>query len=345
MRAAEKQYRDHLFSEAGIEMYLAALRECRSAIATLLGIDTPAGVSLLANSTAALQLLLSTIGASLAQGATILISDQEHPCVLHPLKMLAARGVQIDEVEASSAPELLSSIKERVRRKRPACVILSHVSYKNGRILPVAEAGVILAREAIPYIVDGAQAFGHIPVDIPAMHASAYVFSGHKWIGGPWGTGGLWTSEEFAVSNRFTLSHWTEEHDPPVGGRYEGGTMDYGLLVGFAEACRQAQTNAMERLQPLTNTHSEIRRRLDGILPEADTSWRDGHAPGIISYLMPPRLDSWTLAARMLGNHGVAVKPFRPPERPDAIRISYSANTSITEIERLAAALRAEAAG
>jgi L-cysteine/cystine lyase len=343
MRAAEEEYREHLFSEVGIEMYLAALRECRSAVAALLGIDTPAGVSLLANSTTALQLLLSAIGAPLASGATILISDQEHPCVTRPLEMLASRGVEIVTIDASSASELLATIEEQVGRRPPACVILSQVSYKNGRILPVEEAGAILAREATPYIVDGAQAFGHIPIDIPAMRASAYVFSGHKWIGGPWGTGGLWASEEFAASNRFTLSHWTEERDPPAGGRYEGGTINYALLAGFAEACRQAQTNATERLQTLTGTQSEIRRRLDGILSEADPLWRDGHAPGIISYLMPSRLNSVTLAERMLKDHGVAVKPFRPPERPNAIRISYSPSTSLQEIGRLASALTVEA--
>jgi L-cysteine/cystine lyase len=344
MRAAEEEYREHLFSEAGIEMYLAALRECRSAIATLLGVATPAGVSLLANSTTALQILLSAIGASLVRGARILTSDQEHPCVLHPLKMLAARGAEIVTMEASSAADLLSRIEDQVGTKRPAYVILSQVSYKNGRVLPVEEAGAILAREEIPYIVDGAQAFGHIAVDIPAMRASAYAFSGHKWIGGPWGTGGLWTSEEFAARNRFTLSHRTEGRNPSAGGRYEGGTMNYSLIAGLTEACRHAEANRTERHQNLTNTQSAIRDRLDGILHEADRSWRDGHAPGIMSYLMRTRLNSWTLAARMLENHSVAVKPFRPPERPDAIRISYSPSTSFAEIQRLAAALRVEAA-
>ena len=350
IRAAQEEYRDQLFSETGIEMYYAALQECRSAVATLLGVAAPAGVSLLANATTALQILLSALGASLAPGATILTSDQEHPCVVRPLEMLAARGAEIitiATITASSAAELLSRIEAQVRAKRPACVILSHVSYKNGRIIPVAEAGAILAREGIPYIVDGAQAFGHIAVDVPAMGAWAYVFSGHKWIGGPWGTGGLWTTEEFAARNRFTLSNWTDERDPPAGGRYEGGTMNYALLAGLAEACRQAQANREERFRVLTNMQSEIHRRLDGILPadlpDADSAWTDGHAPGIIAYRMPLRLNSWTLAARMLEKHGVAVKPFRPPERPDAIRISYSPSTSLAEIERLANALRTEA--
>lgn len=355
MRAAEKDYRAQLFSEAGVEMYYAALDECRAAIADLLGVATPAGVSLLLNATTAVQILLSALGAALAPGETIITSDQEHPCVVRPLNMLAARGIRIVALAASSATDWLSRIEEQVRAQRPAFVMLSHVSYKNGRVLPVTEIGAILAREAIPYIIDGAQALSHIAVDVPATRAWAYVFSGHKWIRGPWGTGGLWTSEQFAAHNRFTLGNWTNEHDPPAGGRYEGGTMSYALLAGLAEACRRTRATLPARIRDLRRVQTAIRRRLDGIYPDADppdadpsaadAAWPNGHAPGIIAYRMRPPLDSWTLAGRMLRNHGVAIKPFRPPERPDAIRISYTPGTSRAAIERLATALRSEAAG
>jgi selenocysteine lyase/cysteine desulfurase len=343
MRAAEAEYRAQLFSEAGIEMYYATLRECRSAVADLLGVAGPGGISLVANATTALQILLSALGASLAPGATVLTSDQEHPSVVRPLNMLAARGVEIITIAAASAAEMLARVEEQMRAQRPALVILSHVSYKNGRILPVVEIGALLARDAIPYIVDGAQALGHITVDVPAMRAWAYVFSGHKWIGGPWGTGGLWTSEQLAGHNRFTLSNWAYERDPPDGGRYEGGTMNYALIAGLAEVCRQAGAALSRRMRGLSRTRTAIRKRLEGIFPDADATWQDGHAPGIVAYLMQPALDSWTLAARMLRNHGVAIKPFRPPERPDAIRISYAPSTPIVEVERLAMALRTEA--
>jgi selenocysteine lyase/cysteine desulfurase len=343
MRTAEKAYRTQLFSEAGIESYCAALEECRRAIANLMGLATPAGISILANASTAIQILLSGLGASLRSGDTIITSDQEHPCVTRPISMLAARGVAIVTLTAASGSELLTQIVDHVRARRPALVILSHVSYKNGRILPVAEIGAILAREAIPYIVDGAQALGHIAVDISAIGAGAYVFSGHKWIRGPWGTGGLWMSEQLAARNRVTLSNWTDEADPSAGGRYEGGTMSYALLAGLSEACRQASSSLAERIGELERLRDAIRRKLDGTLGDADPGWSDARAPGIISYPMRPPLNSWTLAARMQRNHGVAIKPFHPPEQPDAIRISYAAGTSHRAIERLAIAFRKEA--
>jgi selenocysteine lyase/cysteine desulfurase len=190
----------------------------------------------------------------------------------------------------------------------------------------------------------GPQALGHIAVDIPAIRAGAYVFSWHKWIRGPRGTGGLWTSEQFAARNRVTLSNWTDEADLSAGGRYEGGTVSYALLAGLSEACRRASGSLAERICELERLRDAIRRKLDGILADADPEWFDGRAPGIISYLMRPPLNSWTLAARMQRNHAAAIKPFHPPEQPDAIRISYAAGTSQRAIERLASALRKEAA-
>src|SRR5438876_8170850 len=77
MRAAEADYRDHLFSEAGVELYLSAALECRTAIASLLGLASPAGISLMSNATTAIQIVLTTLGATLKPGDSIITSDQE----------------------------------------------------------------------------------------------------------------------------------------------------------------------------------------------------------------------------------------------------------------------------
>jgi selenocysteine lyase/cysteine desulfurase len=347
IRKAAAEYREWLFSEAGIERYYAMARECRGALARLLGLASPAGISILPSATTAVHIVLSALGAELKAGDSILTSDQEHPCVMRPLRTLERRGAGIIAIGASSAAEFLERISDRIRARRPAFAILSHVSYKDGRVLPVEDTGLLLAGHAIPFIVDGAQAFGHIPTNLTAMRADAYIFSGHKWVGGPWGTGGLWASDRFVTHDRFTLSNWEDDRNPADGGRYEGGTMNYAILAGLAEACRHAQANRDERSQALTRSRNEIRDRIGAVFSapdqDADRLWRGPHAPGIVARLMSPRLNSWTLAARLLERHRVAVKPFRPPERPDAIRISTSPATTIEEIELLALALRSEA--
>lgn len=334
MRTAEREYDDFLFSEAGVEMYYTMLAECRRAAAAVMGLAGPHGVSLLAGASSAVQLALSALGAALAPGDLVLTSDQEHPCVTRPLNLLARKGIDVAEIEAGSEAEFLERIGALVAKRRPGFVVLSHVSYKNGRILPVAEVGAMLAPLEIPYIVDGAQAFGHIVTDVPATQAWVYIFSGHKWLGGPWGTGGLWTSAKFASNNPLTLSSWEDEADPPAGGRYEGGTMNYAVLAGLAEACRNYVREREDRFAALSRLRVEIARGLDLLYQSAGAAWSGRAAPGILAYLMP-KVNSWVLARQVLDRYGVAIKPFRPPERPDAIRISFLPTTSAGDIELL----------
>jgi L-cysteine/cystine lyase len=342
MRAAETEYRDYLFSEAGVELYLSAALECRTAIAQLLGFASPAGISLMSNATTAIQIVLTALGATLQPGDSIITSDQEHPCVVNPLNTLARRGAQVIAIDEDSEQNFLSRISDEIRRRRPAFAILSQVSYKNGQMLPVESIGEILAHAEIPYIVDGSQALGHIPVDVPASRAWAYIFSGHKWLGGPWGTGGLWTSERFATHNRVTLSNWNDDRDPTSGGRYESGTMSYATMIGLTAACDDFAMRHADRIDKLARLRAEIVTRLDGLYPLADTLWKDRHAPGILACLMPPGRNSWTLAEHLLERHAAAVKPFRPPEVPDAIRISCSPSTTAEEVDLLIGAIRVE---
>ncbi len=355
MRAAETEYRDFLFSEAGVDRYMTGLVECRSAVARVLGIGSPAGISLMNNATTAIQLVLTALGATLKPGDSIITSDQEHPCVVRPLNMLAKRGARVVAIAAESEEEFLTRFNATLRQQHPSFVILSQVSYKNGRILPIGRIGEILARTDIPYIVDGSQAFGHIPIDVPATHAWVYIFSGHKWLGGPWGTGGLWNSERFAALNAITLSNWQgagesasrgqneEQCDPASGGRYEGGTMSYASFIGLDAACREYEAREQERFETLAAHRNAIIARLDHSYCLADSSWDGPHAPGILALPMPPHLHSWTFAEFMLEKYGVAVKPFRPPETPDAIRVSCSPATTPEEIDLLIQALNTEA--
>jgi selenocysteine lyase/cysteine desulfurase len=340
VHAAEREYAGHLFSEDGVAMYLAALAECRAAVGAILGLGDGRGISLMANATTAVQMVLSALGAPLQPRDVVVTSDQEHPCVVRPLNLLAQRGIEIAALAADSPAGILERLDGILRRRHPAFVIMSHVSYKNGHILPVNEIGAMLAPQGIPFIIDGAQAFAHIPVNPAAAAAWAYIFSGHKWLGGPWGTGGLWTNEAFAARNRFMLSNWEHDSDAPDGGRYEGGTMNYASIAGFIEACHLHRAKAKHRFDLLTRKRAEINLRLEGIFASAAAQWNGANAPGILAWLMPPGIESARFAAQILKRHRVAVKPFRPPEFPDAIRVSFSTATTVEEIELLAVAMR-----
>jgi selenocysteine lyase/cysteine desulfurase len=345
MREADAEFAGMLYSEAGVPHYYAIVTEARRAAAALLGVDGPGGISLNSNASMGVNLALSVIGATLKAGDIVVTSDQEHPCVVLPLRMLARlRGVEIVALAADSAANFIAQMRTAIAR-RPALVILSHVSYKNGRILPVEEIGKLLAEHEIPYIVDGAQAVGQLRVYVPATRAWAYIFAGHKWLGGPMGTGGIWTGPDFVRRNDSIPTIWDEAAAPPNGGRFECGTMNIGLIAGLAEACHSCLTALDDRIATFARMRTRVTDQIDGVWTNASAQWDGPCAPGIVTYLMPPGIHSWEVAAEILARRDVAVKPFRPEECIDAIRVSFSPLTTDDEIERLLHAIADYATG
>jgi len=333
----DREYAGLLFSEAGIEMYHAMFSECRSAVAALLG-TSEAGVSLLSNSSTAINLAISIAGAMLKPGDVVLTSDQEHPCVRRPLARLEERGIEVATIPATSPAEFLEKTRAIANRRRPALAVLSHVSYLNGRILPVEEAGQIFAEHETPYVVDGAQALGHVTVDVPATRAWAYAFTGHKWLCGPMGTGGLWTSTEFLRCNPLA---WSGGGEGSGAGPLESGTLNCALFAGLAQACRMRREEFSSCVDRLRELSGQIGRRLDEISLGSRTTWDGPHAPGILAYSLPPAVSGERLSDAAQGQYGVVIKPFRPPEEPNGFRISCSPWTEPREIELLLEAMRA----
>lgn len=340
VKAVEREYARLLFSEDGIRMYEAVLAECRRAAGALLGAGGTGGVSLLPNSSTALNLALSSLGATLKPGDVVLTSDQEHPAVEWPLDRLAARGIGIERIAAASPAEFLERVDALATTRRPAFAVFSHVSYKSGRVLPVEEAGRIFAERAVPYIVDGAQALGQVAIDVRATKACAYAFTGHKWLFGPMGTGGLWTSDEFLRANPLAWAGYAR-----LGGAaLENGTINCALFAGLAEACSACAGEFSARVEKMRRTGSKISRGLDGLYHRAAGRWDGPLAPGILAYALDGGVSGAELAEAALRRYRVAIKPFRPPIEANGFRISFSPWTTEREIDSLLTAMRALAA-
>ncbi|MGZ3511333.1 MAG: aminotransferase class V-fold PLP-dependent enzyme [Candidatus Binataceae bacterium] len=339
VRAADREFAGLLYSEDGVRRLDAGLEQARLAACALIGAGESGGVSLQANSSTALNLAISILGATLHSGELALTTDQEHPCVTWPLARLAARGIEVTTIAADSPAEFLENLRVLARRQRPGFAVFSHVSCKDGRVLPVEEAGAILAQQEIPYIVDGAQALGQVGVDVAQIEAWAYTFVGHKWLFGPMGTGGLWASERFLRAN--TLA-WTG----PVGiirkggGELESGTLNYAACAGMTEALRTCAEEFSARVETLTRLHARIGGLLDRLYENTASKWDGPHAPGILAYALPPSVRSEELADAALARFGVAVKPLRPPYEPNGFRVTFSPWTTDEEVELLGEAMR-----
>jgi len=174
---------------------------------------------------------------------------------------------------------------------------------------------------------------------VARIEAWACAFTGHKWLFGPMGTGGLWTDERFMRAN---ILAWTGPMGfvRKGGGELESGTVNCALFAGMAEALRTCAEEFPSRVETLMRLRARIAGFLDGLYENTSSKWDGPHAPGILAYGLPSEVRSEELAEAAMRRFGVAIKPLRPPHEPNGFRVTFSPWTTDDEIELLSEAMR-----
>ena len=90
-----------------------------------------------------------------------------------------------------------------------------HISSEQGMILPVKELCSLARENGILSVIDGAQATGHIPIDVREIGCDAYYSSPHKWLMAPAGNGFLYVKETLIDEVWTTLAstQWNNHED------------------------------------------------------------------------------------------------------------------------------------
>lgn len=184
-------------SPEGLTLRMAVQRRARRAAARAIGADEDE-VALMENTTEGINVVLN--GLPWRSGDEVVTCSLEHPSVLLPLYALRERhGVAVrivplgaDEPDGEAAARFRAALGPRTR-----LVAVSHVSYANGRRLPVREIAAAARAAGVPVLLDGAQAVGHVPVSVQELGCDFYAFPGHKWLLGPDGTAGLYVRRDW----------------------------------------------------------------------------------------------------------------------------------------------------
>jgi len=239
-----------------------AYARAREAAARLVNAN-PTDIALTQNTTQGMNLGIFAL--DWEECAEVVSSRFEHPGTLVPLHGLQRRhGVRLKLLDPPVTPEKVE--KEMTPRTR--LVVLSHVDWTTGEVLPLEEICALARDRSIPTLVDGAQSIGNISVDIPATGADMYAFTGHKWVLGPEGMGAFYVRpglEVWSTSLGYdSLSEPTEfraeggywEYVYDGARRFEASTMSPALAAGFAQAANTAYQRGAEGF-------AEIRRRAD----------------------------------------------------------------------------------
>ncbi len=116
----------------------------------------------------------------------------EHHSNIVPWQMICGeKGAQLKVLPITNEGELKLDLLDSLITSRTKIVAVAHVSNALGTVNPVATIIERAHARGIPVLVDGAQAVAHMPVDVQALGADFYAFSGHKLFG-PTGIGVLW---------------------------------------------------------------------------------------------------------------------------------------------------------
>lgn len=211
------------------------------------------------NVTEAINLVAYSWGrANVNPGDAVLITQMEHHANIVPWQVLCReRGASLRYLEVDEQGELsLEQLDAELARGDVRLVAFAHVSNVLGTINPVAKMTARVRAAGAVSLVDGAQAVPHMPVDLEALGADFYAWTGHKALG-PTGIGVLHGGEELLdamepfltggdmiASVDFQRATWNE-----LPYKFEAGTPPIAEAVGLGAAVEYLDGLGMERVR------------------------------------------------------------------------------------------------
>ena len=325
------EFKRYLYSDAGIEWYRHKVHECREKVGRLLHVSDLSSIAFITNASTAHYLLLSSL--KWEPGDTILTTTHENPSIMRQLRALERQGIHVHAVRPTSPQTFLHVLEEQFNRPRVNAIVMSHVSHVDGRVFPIHDVASLARARRCPVIIDGAQAVGHIPVDLNVLDFDGYFFTGHKWCEGPLGTGAMVVRERFFAHPRYRGIE--EEHGGSPARSFEIGTHNVGLIAGLAKACEHRRQQGLETY-PLPDVREAVKKRLGGTRRCRFMEWAGPHAPNILTFTGPSDLDHGRLANRLTSEFGIIVKPFvdYPVDETPAIRLSWSSTMNLHDRQK-----------
>ena len=308
-------------------------------------------------------------------GDEVIVSAMEHHSNIVPWQLQAERkGIIVKVIPITDEGILLVDEYEKLFTPKTKIVSVAHVSNVLGTINPVADIIRIAHDHGVPVLIDGAQSVPHMPVDVQALDADFYCFSGHK-VYGPTGIGVLYGKREWLdrlppyqgggeMIGTVSFEHTTFNQLPY---KFEAGTPNYVGATGLAAALEYVSNIGMQAIAayeaeltqyalrqmiqipgmkifgPLVNPQSSI---VNCQLSQQDGSEVQCSRGSVISFLVGNihHLDMGTLLDRL----GIAVRTGHHCAEPlmhrlgieGTLRASFALYNTLEEVDALVAGIK-----
>jgi cysteine desulfurase/selenocysteine lyase len=227
------------------ERATTAYEAARAKAARLINAPEPAEIVFVRNATEAINLVAYSWGRHhIGRGDSIVLTEMEHHANLVPWQLVVQeKDGDLEFVPVSDDGLLQLEVYEVLLHLRPKLVAFTHVSNMLGTINPVREMTEMAHAAGALVLIDGAQAVPHMPVDVQALGADFYVFSGHKMLG-PTGSGALWARRELleamppfmAGGDMIREVHLRRSDWNEIPYKFEAGTPDIAAEIGMGAA-------------------------------------------------------------------------------------------------------------
>ncbi|GHU29827.1 hypothetical protein AGMMS50256_15520 [Betaproteobacteria bacterium] len=231
----------HTLAARSTDAYEAA----REKIARFLGAPGKDNIVFVRGTTEGINLVAqSFVKPNLQPGDEIILTVAEHHANIVPWQLIAEEtGAVLRVAPVDDTGQIILPEYTRLFNKRTRFASFAQVSNALGTILPVEELIAIAHRFGVPTLVDGAQSVSHIPVNVTALDADFFVFSGHK-IFGPTGIGAVYGKKALLEAAKpyqgggnmiadVTFER-TQYHEAPE--KFEAGTGNIADAVGLGAA-------------------------------------------------------------------------------------------------------------
>lgn len=281
-------------------------------------------------------------------GDHLLLSDCEHPGVIATAQEISRRFA----VEVSTCPlmETLNvgdpvSVIDQNLRPNTRLVVLSHVLWNTGQVLPMSKIAQICRNNNSLLLVDAAQSVGVLPLNLPELGVDFYAFTGHKWLCGPAGVGGLYVRPEareklkptfIGLDGVITNSQGQPTNWQPDGRRYEVSTLATPLYLALKEAIaiHEQWGTAEARYQQICHNSGYLWQKLTE-LPHVKCLKNSPPQSGLVSFQLTNNQPHSQLV-KFLEAHKILTRTIA---NPNCIRVSVHYLTLQSEIEQLIAAI------
>ncbi len=234
-----------------------AYEGARETVRRFIGAGATEEIVFVRGTTEAINLVAKSWGVqNVNAGDEIIVSHLEHHANIVPWQQLAAqKGARLRVIPVDDSGQVLLDEFQKLLNDRTKIVAVTQVSNALGTVVPVQQIVAMARRAGACTLVDGAQSISHMKIDVRALDADFFVFSGHK-IFGPTGIGVLYGKK--AVLD--AMPPWqgggnmiadvtfekTEYQVPP--NRFEAGTGNIADAVGLGAALEYVERIGIENI-------------------------------------------------------------------------------------------------